>query len=288
MSEEFTAKTTEWWLYDSVAVTYDSLLVPHEFTQPARDLVVGLELPPDGRILDVGTGTGETAFRAIEALDPQSVIVGIDPSLEMLRLARGKGILRLVGGQVPGLPFPDSTFDGIMASFVLSHFSDYKTALLDMVRVLRRGGRLGVTAWGVGKSQFSQVWEETAEALVGKDRLGEATRRAIPWAEWLSEATHLREALQDAGLTCVDVQNRGYRVTMSVADYLSRREADVKGRFLRHTLGEAQWERFREDVAEVFQSRFRDPIEYTNKVLLAVGTKPIASRTGPGGTRGTG
>ncbi|GEM_PF-5582157 len=112
---------------------------------------------------------------AIEALSPRNSIVGIDPSLEMLRLAQGKGLLRLVGGQVPGLPFPDSTFDGIMASFLLSHLS-------------------------------------------------EATRRAIPWEEWFSEATDLREALQDAGLLSVDVQDREYRVSLTVADYLSIRE----------------------------------------------------------------
>ncbi|MBI2000591.1 MAG: hypothetical protein HYU32_09155 [candidate division NC10 bacterium] len=46
---------------------------------------------------------------------------------------------------------------------------------------------------------------------------------------------------------------------------------------MRHTLGDAQWERFRERVADVFQSRFQDPIEYTNEVLLAVGTKHSTS-----------
>ena len=120
------------------------------------------------------------------------------------------------------------TGDGIMASFVLSHFS-------------------------------------------------EASHRAIPWEEWFSEATHLREALQDAGLLRVDVQDREYRVSLTVADYLSIRETVVKGRFMRHTLGEVQWERFRERLAEVFQSRFQNPIEYTNEVLLAVGTKRTTS-----------
>lgn len=190
----------------------------------------GTETRPEGRAIDVGTGTGVTAVRAIEALDPRSVIVGIDPSLEMLRLAQDKGVLRLVGGQVPGLPFPDSTFDGIMANFVVSHLIDYKTALLDMIRVLRVGGRLGVTAWGAGKSEFARVWEETAEAFI-----------------------------------------------IGVADYLSGREAAEKGRFMCHTLGGAQWQRFRERLAEVFQNRFRNPIEYTNEVLLAVGTKHTPS-----------
>ncbi len=72
-------------------------------------------------------------------------------------------------------------------------------------------------------------------------------------------------------------QDREYRVSLTVADYLTIRETVVKGRFMRHTLGEVQWERFSKRVAEVFQSRFQNPIEYTNKVLLAVGTKRTTS-----------
>lgn len=47
---------------------------------------------------------------------------------------------QLVAGEVPGLPSPDGTFDGMLANFVLSHFTRYETALFDMVRVLWPAG----------------------------------------------------------------------------------------------------------------------------------------------------
>jgi len=268
-------KMHEWRPYDSVAATYDRLRAPL-FTLPARDLVAMLGLPPGGLALDVGTGTGVAALPALKAVGPEGVVVGLDPSLEMLRLAQGKGLSQLVAGEVPGLPFPDGTIDGMLANFVLSHFTRYETALFDMVRILRPGGRLGVTAWGASQSEFSRIWQDIAESFVSKDLLSDAIRQGLPWEEWFSDPVHLREALQDAGLISVDVRRREYRVTMSVTDYLSNRENSVKARSMRQILDEARWQQFRERVAAEFRSRFRDPIEYTNDAHLAVGIKPYA------------
>lgn len=108
----------EWRPYDSIAATYDRIWAPL-FTLPARDLVVMLGLPPGGLALDVGTGTGVAALPASKAVGPEGVVVGLDPSLEMLRLAQGKGLSQLVAGEVPGLPFPDRTIDGMLANFPL-------------------------------------------------------------------------------------------------------------------------------------------------------------------------
>ena len=40
-------------------------------------------------------------------------------------------------------PVPRRAFDALLANFVIAHFTKYKTALFDMKRVLRPGGRLG-------------------------------------------------------------------------------------------------------------------------------------------------
>ena len=58
--------TWAWWSYDAVAETFDRLAVPHVFTQPAKDLVATLRLPPGARVLDVGTGTGVAALLALQ------------------------------------------------------------------------------------------------------------------------------------------------------------------------------------------------------------------------------
>jgi SAM-dependent methyltransferase len=170
------------------------------------------------------------------------------------------------------LPFRDETFDAVLANFVIAFFTQYDTALFDMLRVLRRGGALGVSWWGGGPDEFGRTWTELAEAFATKELLRDA-QRAIPWNERFRDRHRLEETLRDAGLREVQVYRRQYRSTVSQADYLAGRETSSEGRFLRQTLGDPLWERFRERAADAFRERFPDPMGDTNDVLIAVGTK---------------
>ena len=49
---------------------------------------------------------------------------------------------------MPGLPFPDVSFDGVAAGFVISHLASQVDGLREMVRICKSGGRVGVTTWG--------------------------------------------------------------------------------------------------------------------------------------------
>jgi ubiquinone/menaquinone biosynthesis C-methylase UbiE len=265
------APEPDWRSFDGVAETYEETLVPlHE--PPVRDLVAAATAPPGGRILDVGTGTGVAAAIAGQA-DPEALVVGVDRSVPMLRVARAGGI-RTVAAEAIDLPFPDSTFDAVVATFVISYFTKYETALFDMLRVLRPRGRLGVTTWGAGEDEFRRAWRETAEEFTGRDLLRDAVRKAAPWETHFSDPDRLAGTLRDVGLREVDVQERDYRIATTIESYLRAREASALGRFLRTTLGEALWKRFRLRVADEFRKRFRDPLGDRVDVLIGVGTKP--------------
>jgi ubiquinone/menaquinone biosynthesis C-methylase UbiE len=262
----------DWRSYDAVAETYARVRAPvHE--PPALDLVAGVGPPAGGRVLDVGTGTGVAARAAMEAVGPEGIVVGIDPSMGMLHRARGQGLSGAVAAQAVDLPFRDGTFDAVTANFVIAFFTKYDTALFDMVRVLRTGGRLGVTAWAGRDDEFTRTWKEVAEAFATKDMLRDAARKAVPWDERFSDPKRLEESLRDAKLRSVQVHRRQYRSTTSIEDYLAGRETSVLGRFLRDMLGDTLWERFRQQVTEEFRRRFSDPIGDTNDVLLAVGVR---------------
>ena len=153
-----------WQSYDSAAAAHDRVAVPSIFSPPARDLVV-LMGRPAGSILDVGTGTGTAARAAREFSAPGAAVIGVDPSLQMLRVARNRGLVSVVTGGVPGLPFATHTFDAVLANFVLAHVADYRAALVDMVRVLRSGGRLGVTAWAAMENPYRLFWQSCRKAL---------------------------------------------------------------------------------------------------------------------------
>lgn len=223
----------------------------------------------------MGTGTGVAARAAMEAVGPEGIVMGIDPSMEMLRQARarGHGVSGAVAARAVDLPFRDGTFDAVMANFVIAFFTKYDTALFDMVRVLRTGGKLGVTAWSGRDDEFTRTWKELAETFATKDMLRDAARKAVPWEERFSNPDRLEETLRDASLRSVQVHRRQYRYTTSIEDYLAGRETSGLGRFLRDMLGDTLWERFCERVEAEFRRRFSDPIGDTSDVLVAVGVR---------------
>lgn len=260
----------EWQSYDSAAATHDQLAVPSVFARPAEELVARVGIPADGSVLDVGTGTGVAALAAARSA---AVVVALDPSVEMLRVARGHGLPCVVAGGVPGLPFAERTFDRALANFVITHVTSYRDALMDMVRVLKPGGKLGVTAWGSVENEFRRLWKSFAESFVDKDRFSAATQEALPWEDWFTDPDHLKQAFQEAGLAAIGVDRTEYSTRQTVAEFLELRENSLEGRFMRQALGAGRWEEFRQAVSGEFCARYKDPIEYGRDFYVAIGSK---------------
>ena len=90
------------------------------------------------RILEVGCGTGLILQRA-DAL--AALATGVDLSAGMLARARERGLL-VVQGSATALPHADDSFDLVYAFKVLAHVGDIRTAMAEMARVTRPGGRV--------------------------------------------------------------------------------------------------------------------------------------------------
>jgi SAM-dependent methyltransferase len=231
------------------------------------------DLPETARVLDVGTGTGVTASAASAA--GAATVVGVDPSIPMLATGTAtRNGFRPVAARAIDLPFRDGSFDLVTAAFVLNHFAKYDTALYDMVRVLRHGGRIAVATWGPGLDELQRAWRELVSTVVGGDMLRDVLAQAIPWEDRFAHRGPLEEALIDAGLQQVRTEPRRYRFVYSIDEFLDGREAAATGRFIRSMLGDAGWASFRERARATFVERFSDPLNDFRDVILAVATKP--------------
>jgi ubiquinone/menaquinone biosynthesis C-methylase UbiE len=276
-----------WHSYDAVAGEYERAWHP-SFEPLARDLLDLVALEPHETVLDVGTGTGVVAAAAAERAEQtqRGFIVGVDPSLAMLHHARAHTTAPLAAARAPGLPFPARTFDVVVANLLISHLERYETGLSDMVRVLRPGGRLGVTTWGSlddepvddgQQRQLTGIWQSIAGHFVDVDAAADVVDAAIPWEAWFGDPAHLRGALESSGLRHVDVQARMYRRCVSHREALAGYATSFWGRYLRHTLGDADWARFRRDVAAAAAEVLPDPITRVDQLLIGVGTKRFAT-----------
>ena len=262
----------DWRSYDAIAETYERIH-GRRTGEVAGDLVKAAGIVAGQRVLDVGTGTGVVAEAARSA---GATVAGVDASMQMLAVGReARPSLAVAAAEAIDLPFRDGTFDAVTAGFVLSHFPRVETALFDLIRVLKPGGKLAVTSWGETEDEFQKTWRELAESVAGREMLDDAMRRAMPSEEKFRDRRRLEGALRDAGLRPVQVELREYRFVMSLDDYVDGRTTAVSGRFLRDMLGDGGWNSFLERARGVFHERFPDPITDFREVNVAVATKPL-------------
>lgn len=93
---------------------------------------------PDGRILDLGAGTGR--FTAALAAASPATVIACEPSAAMRSVFLGGAAL--VGGAAEALPFARDSIDAVWASQMLHHVRDLRAFAIGLRHVLRPGGHL--------------------------------------------------------------------------------------------------------------------------------------------------
>lgn len=133
---------------------------PRLFAHFANQLLNGLDISPTARVLDIATGRGALLFATAERLETGSHVAGIDLAEGMIRETtaeiqqRGLNHISVHLMDAEHLAFSDESFDCVVCGFGLFLFPQVARSLAEIRRVLKPGGRLGISVPG----QFDEQW----------------------------------------------------------------------------------------------------------------------------------
>ena len=156
-----------------------------------------VELHEGETVLDLGSGGGLDVLLSARRVGPTGRAIGLDMTDEMLTLARshatqaGVTNAEFVRGHIENIPLPDASVDVVISNCVIALSADKPAVFAEIARVLRAGGRLGISD------------------LIADDTLTDAERAAGADVECLATALtadDYRALLRGAGLTDVEVQ----------------------------------------------------------------------------------
>ncbi len=102
-------------------------------------------------VLDLGSGGGIDVILSAKRVGPTGTAYGVDMTDEMLALAqqnaRDAGVrnVHFLKGEIEAVPLPAASVDVIISNCVVNLSTDKPTVLTEMARVLRPGGRIGIS-----------------------------------------------------------------------------------------------------------------------------------------------
>jgi arsenite methyltransferase len=109
------------------------------------------DLRPGETVLDLGSGGGIDVILSAKRVGPEGYAYGLDMTDEMLALARrnaaeaGIGNVTFLKGLIEEIPLPDASVDVVISNCVINLSTDKPSVLREIGRVLRPGGRIGIS-----------------------------------------------------------------------------------------------------------------------------------------------
>jgi ubiquinone/menaquinone biosynthesis C-methylase UbiE len=156
------------------------------------------ELRPGETVLDLGSGGGIDVLLSAKRVGPTGRAIGLDMTDEMLELARrnaaeaGANNVEFRKGTIEDMPLPDASVDVVISNCVINLAADKDAVFREIARVLRPGGRMGV-------SDIVAANELTAADRAERGGYAECIAGALSFGEY-------EDGLRAAGLTGIRIE----------------------------------------------------------------------------------
>ena len=253
--------------FNAMAAEFDA---QGAFAHFGQRLVEVVSIEPGQRVLDVATGRGAVLFSAAERAGETGEVVGVDLAENMVRAANEEAERRGLGTPVrvmdaEQLDFPDGTFDRVLCGFGLMFFPHQDQALGEFRRVLKLGGRAGVSTWRASQA-------EDLQAVLGE--LGLLKSKSARPPGWIAEPDVLAHALATAGFVDVRVVADPLVVRYDDLEHYWQSVRSTGAGRIAAALDPSQIERARAALAERLRAYQQpDGIHVSMTALLAVASR---------------
>ena len=160
-------KSESWKMFDTISVRYDFL---NRILSLGQDIRWRRQLPrylPPGEnliVLDLATGTADLAITLAQSGPRVHTVHGVDMAEKMLAIgsrkveaAQLKDRIILQKGDAQALPFVNDTFDAAAIAFGIRNVGDLRLGLMEMYRVLKKGGRVLVLEFSIPGNVFFRL-----------------------------------------------------------------------------------------------------------------------------------
>ncbi len=233
--------------WEAIAGRFDELWSPVT-SQAIGALLDAAHVSQGSRVLDVGTGAGDAAGRALER---GAEAMGVDIAAAMVEIAaRRHPAATFLQAPATELPFSDEAFDAVVGNNVIQHVGDPNGAARELGRVLAPAGRIALSSWDA--AERSPFFAAVTDAVAAAGVPAPTEAPAGPSFFQFTDDGVFRALLEDAGFEDVSVDSVAVEIPVASGDELitALAEGTVRVGAALRAADAAQRDRMRESLEE--------------------------------------